>query len=217
MKSTYRQKLPLPSIEEVARVKAKAFGREIFIHGATAAKRCGFNLKPRPFVAFSVTPKDEEYKAAERERHRLGLIYLGWFKPDEDYLVASISKSGSSSHAAKQIVQRVFAVVGRTTSFMYGKVRIVLQGTAQRYLKLGDSIPGLFLRGLLYAVRHKDIRDHLNSSPILLRREHKQLLRDSRWQMPSWLSDQFFINQWQPQALTNNCLMEEVSPANARH
>jgi len=203
MKTIPEQNLPLPSIEEVARIKARAFGREIFVHGATAAIRCGFHLKPDPLLSGS---RDQSFWADQPERMRLQFIHLKRIEPDEDYIAASIPPQTESAEGIEQIIQRVFAVVGKTTSFMYGKTRIVLKGTAQRYLKLGDTIPGLFLRGLLYMGKRKNCWLNMLSSPILLGRPHKQTLRVSAWQMPAWLSDQFFTDRWNREVLINNCL-----------
>jgi hypothetical protein len=153
--------------------------------------------------------EDQSYKEDDPERRRLQFIHLKLIKPDEDYMVASAPQANKDSHGCadtKQIVQRLFAVAGKTTSFMYGKVRIVLKGTAHRYLKLGDSVAGLFLRGLLYKGRNKNYWPHIHSSPILLGSSDKKLLGILAWQMPAWLSDQFFAPRWKPEVLVNNCL-----------
>jgi len=153
-------KVILPSIEEVARCKARAFGRKIYTHGAYAAYIYGF-----------INPDDTENAA------RCYADAAGYTHP--------------SAQSKKVKPKMIFAVAGHTTSFQYGKTRIVLKGTSAKRLKAGDSIPGLLIRGLKHAGIREGSKQLINSNSIFVRREHKQQLQTLTWQMPWWLSNQF--------------------------
>lgn len=280
MKCSAEEKHPLPSIEEVARIKARAFGREIFAHGSTVAKQFAFNLRAYSIQSQNPLPAEEQH-AINMERHRLQSIHLGQLdpKPDEEppisvvrrYPAVQLEESDSrlrqgqsvrhrnsrqvsspsfnysgepdnyggqdqpnrvawsvrhnnSARATRSttlnpstldqpnptgqavnITERVFAVAGRTTSFMYGNIRIVLKGIAQKYLKLGDTVAGLVTRGLLHMGRKiESCWPLLNSCPVLIGRQDNIWLRVAAWHMPWWLSNQFYKPYWTQEAW--NCL-----------
>jgi len=158
---------------EVALVKARSFGRELFSHGETIAKE----LNILDCDCCDVEENDPKVKDLEPKAIARG---------------QEMSQEDSHSIEVKKLL---FHVRGKSSSFAYENKRIYMQGTTERKTHLGDSAAGKLIRALWYVGKKKSdshlrrVIEALRSDQILAILEH------SAW-MPAWLSDQIRLVEY---------------------
>ena len=87
--------------------------------------------------------------------------------------------------------QIFFAIEGRTSSFVYGKIRIVLKGIAPRKLALGESVFGRILRlAWLEGVHNSEQLSQFldREAPMITMQERKHTSRFLHY-LPWWLAE----------------------------
>lgn len=90
-----------------------------------------------------------------------------------------------------ELPQIYFAIKGRTSSFVYGKVRIVLKGIAPRKLALGESFFGRILRlAWLEGVHNSEQLSQFldREAPLITMQESKHTSRFLHY-LPWWLAE----------------------------
>lgn len=89
--------------------------------------------------------------------------------------------------------ERWFATDGRTSSFMFGTIRICFKSTSQRKMVMGDDIAGQALRALCFIGKKNMTRETITIATAHL--NHAERLRTGRMcaLIPYWLSDYFYI------------------------
>lgn len=84
----------------------------------------------------------------------------------------------------------VFATDGASSSFRYGKTRIILLHVAPRKLRFKDTVPGLIIRAFCSTSRFAATAQTVAVAVDPMKLKDKLILRDSIAWMPQWLSDQ---------------------------
>jgi len=82
-----------------------------------------------------------------------------------------------------------FIALGGSTSFKTMGLEVKLKGLAPRFVRLGDTPPGLAIKAMRQLAKSDRTIEALNQTMLGMFRSDRELIRSSAWMMPSWLSD----------------------------
>ncbi len=92
--------------------------------------------------------------------------------------------------------QSIFSVIGSSSSFLYGSIRIRLRAAAPRKIRLADRKSGQAIRALWHLGRFACTPGAIMAATQSFGRSDREEVRQSARWMPAWLSDQFYAGRY---------------------
>lgn len=155
--------VPAPSVLEVAGIKARSFGKEIYMHGMDAVRSLAYRR------GYDTTGGLLTKLMRRKQHDSFGLRIYNRLMKDKS--------------------EAVFATNGASSSFVYMGVRIKFRSTSPRKLALRDSFLGRFVRAT--AILGPLVVDPYTLSILMTNfdRESRRDIRSKMELLPSWLTN----------------------------
>lgn len=194
MRKPWAKEIPEPSVYEIAKIKADAFGKQIFINGVDAGAEFGLiETHDCTNIELLKEPWPKGIWLPQKRCEAPNTKCLSTEVESEAEMTQTTEikemvemKETREKRTTKEIV---FITSGKTTSFMCGSTKVIFKQMTPRYIHSGDSYAGLMVRTLLHLGKYADISTSLWSKRYEHNTHERLQLQEAIWQMPSWMSD----------------------------